>query len=452
VTIAQPRPLCYLWMPSGASGVAPEHAAGVDAVDRMILRPAIEDAGLECVRADEDHGGHTTSEPSHQRMLLCDVALVDLTNADAETFHELGVRDAVRPFTTVIVVADANRSRFDLPSGHRVAYHVGEHGHPSSPDEDRRRVAEQLRTTSRLTRPLPGSPVAALLDDVDRHDIHRLKTDVFRDTVAYPVARKEELRRARGLGPAAVRAVLDELGDLRHVDVGVVVDVLLSFRAVDAHTEMVDLVERGMDATMQRVTLVREQYAFALNRIGRGDDAERVLLDLLDERGPSSETYGLLGRVYKDRWAAADHEGRPDVARGLLRQAADAYTKGFEADWRDAYPGINAVELMTFQDPPDPRRDDLLPVVRYAATRRLSGTPDYWDHATVLELAILQLDEPGARRALAQALAALREPWEATSTLTTLQRLRATAELRRTGRPWMDDIERQLAEAATPPG
>lgn len=64
--------------------------------------------------------------------------------------------------------------------------------------------------------------------------------------------------------------------------------------------------------------LVQEQFGLALNRAGRGVEAERVLLDLLANRGPSSETYGILGRVYKDRWEAALKLGEKSLARGLL--------------------------------------------------------------------------------------------------------------------------------------
>ena len=43
-------------------------------------------------------------------------------------------------------------------------------------------------------------------------------------------------------------------------------------------------------------TSVQEQLALALNRTKRGEKAERVLLNLIARRGPSSETYGILGR------------------------------------------------------------------------------------------------------------------------------------------------------------
>ena len=39
--------------------------------------------------------------------------------------------------------------------------------------------------------------------------------------------------------------------------------------------------------------------------------------------------------------------------------------------------------------------------------------PDYWDHATLLELAVIEGDWDAAGKALADALAALDEPWKA---------------------------------------
>jgi hypothetical protein len=85
----------------------------------------------------------------------------------------------------------------------------------------------------------------------------------------------------------------------------------------------------------------------------------------------------------------------------LLGKAIDAYLKGFEADWRDAYPGIDAVTSMELCDPPDKRSGQILPVVRYAVECRIaSGQQDYWDYATLVELAVLGKDEVRVRDAL----------------------------------------------------
>ena len=98
-------------------------------------------------------------------------------------------------------------------------------------------------------------------------------------------------------------------------------------------------------------------------------------MKVIEEHGESSETLGLLGRVYKDRWEAT-REGSALLAEGHLDQAIDAYRRGFEADWRDAYPGVNAVTLMEIRDPGGAEQQAMVPVVRYANRRRMdAGAP-----------------------------------------------------------------------------
>ena len=94
---------------------------------------------------------------------------------------------------------------------------------------------------------------------------------------------------------------------------------------------------------------VRRRHAFALNRDGRGEEAERVLEQLIAEEGPSPEVCGLLGRVYKDRWDELKH------APELLDQAVEAYLQGHDSGPDNPYPGINALTLMVLH-PDSPRR------------------------------------------------------------------------------------------------
>jgi hypothetical protein len=200
-----------------------------------------------------------------------------------------------------------------------------------------------------------------------------------------------------------------------------------------------------MSPPLAATVMVREQLGLALNRAGRGDEAERVLTTLIAERGPSSETYGILGRVYKDRWDAAAKAGDTFLARGLLDKAIGAYLAGFEADWRDAYPGINAVTLMELRTPPDARREALVPVVRYAVERRVAaGKPDYWDHATLLELAVLAKDEQAASSALGDALAHVRESWEPETTARNIGLIRQARAQRQDDVPWTAEVEETL--------
>ena len=184
---------------------------------------------------------------------------------------------------------------------------------------------------------------------------------------------------------------------LHDAEAGVVVDLFLSYRSVKGWPEMIALVQK-MSAPLSATPVVREQLGFALNRAGESERAEAVLLDVIASRGPSSEPCGILGRVYKDRYDAALKRGETFAARGFLSKAIQTYLQGFETDWRDAYPGVNAVSLMELQDKRDERQAQLLPVVRYSAMRKADKNPDYWDHATLMELAVLSRDDEAHER------------------------------------------------------
>lgn len=434
------RPLCFVLMPFGKKPTPAGTLVDFDAVYRDLIAPAIQAAGLESLRADEEMTGGIIHKPMYERLILCEYAVTDLTTANANVFYELGLRHAVRPASTVLIYAEeGGRLPFDVAPLRAIPYRLGPEGTPAEPSAVCATLAERLREARQA---VPDSPVFQLVEGFP--DIQRLKTDVFRNRVRYAEDLKKKLAAARQQGVEAVRAVEHELGNLHDAEAGVVIDLFLSYRAVKAWQAMIDLVPR-MAPPLATTVLVQEQLGLALNRAGRGEEAERVLLALIHRRGPSSETYGILGRVYKDHWEQATKAGDTFLAKGLLNKVIDAYLKGFETDWRDAYPGVNAVTLMEFRDSPDPRREKLIPVVTYAVEQRIaSGQPDYWDHATLLELAVLANKESAAMAALADALAAIREPWEPETTARNLRLIREAREQRGENMPWAQDVERVL--------
>jgi hypothetical protein len=198
---------------------------------------------------------------------------------------------------------------------------------------------------------------------------------------------------------------------------------------------------------------MREQFALALNRAQRWQEAIDVIDQLIQEKGPSSETLGIRGRVYKDLWARANASGNAFLAQGYLKQAIDSYRRGFEADWRDAFPGINTVTLLDIEGSAESQsaKQQLLPIVRFAVEQRLkAGNPDYWDYATLLELAVLASDEQAAAARLSDALAHVREPaFEPESTANNLELIRGAREKRGTSQSWLADAIAALKAAAT---
>ena len=268
------------------------------------------------------------------------------------------------------------------------------------------------------------------MDDLPHWPIDHAKTDIFRKQVEYSQKYKKRLEAARVEGPEAVKKIAAEpaLKNLNEVEAGIIVDLYLSLRDVEAYSAMIELYER-LPEPLKRAKLMCEQYGFALNREERFDKAEAVLKQVLAEFGPSSETNGLLGRIYKDRWEKAKAAGEP-AAPALLRRAIETYVQGFEADWRDHYPGVNALTLMEQQDKPDPRKDKMLPVVTYSVKRKIATNADYWDYATLLELAALGNDRDAASENLGEATSLDTEAWKLETTKRNLGLIRRVREQR----------------------
>ena len=433
-------PLCFILMPLGKKPAADGRLVDFDAVYEQLIKPAVVAAGLEPLRAAEEMTGGVINKQMYERLILCEYAVADLTTANAIVLYELGLRHAVRSAGTVLMFAQgAGQPPFDMAQLRAISYRLGSDGKPEAITTDREVLTAKLQEVRKMK---TDSPVYQLVEGFP--DIQRLKTDVFRERVAYSGTLRQKLIHARLRGIDEVRAVERELGAIQDAEAGIVIDLYLSYRAVKGWEDMIALVQK-MSTPLAATVLVQEQLGFALNRAGRGEAAERVLLDLIASRGPSSETYGILGRVYKDRWDVALKVGEEALAQRLLEKAIDAYLKGFEADWRDAYPGINAVTLMELKEPPDSRREGLIPVVTYAVERRIaSGKSDYWDRATLLELAVLAKDRQKAQSALADALAAVRESWEPETTARNLKLIHEARDRRNEPVLWAKAIGGKL--------
>jgi hypothetical protein len=444
--LKEPAPLCFVLMPFGRKLDAGGRLTDFDAVYRNVIAPAVEQAGLDPVRADEERIGGTIHKPMFERLMLCHYAVADITGANPNVFYELGIRHALRPRSTVILFREGTVLPFDIVLVRGISYKTDGSGEPVEAEPTIAGVAAQLKEAR--SNPHDDSPIFQLIDDLPRWEIDHTKTDVFRSTVDYSKRYKNRLAKAVEQGAPAVEAIAAEpgLGNLLEVETGIVVDLFLSMRDVKAYDAMIKLYDR-MPLPVQRAKMMREQLGFALNREGRFEEAEKILKGVIAEFGPSSETNGLLGRNYKDCSDKAKEQGLPE-ARALLKRAIDTYLEGFEADWRDAYPGVNAVSLMEILDRPDPRQPTILPVVRFAASQKAKKNPDYWDHATLLELAVLARDVDDAQNEVGEALALKPHAWQVESTVKNLERIAKNRAARSEDVGWIEQLKNDLVQYA----
>ena len=82
------RPLCFVLMPFGTKKDFAGATVNFDAVYEKLIAPAILDAELDPIRADEEIVGGIIHKPMFERLILCQYAVADLTTANANVFYE----------------------------------------------------------------------------------------------------------------------------------------------------------------------------------------------------------------------------------------------------------------------------------------------------------------------------------------------------------------------------
>ena len=132
------------------------------------------------------------------------------------------------------------------------------------------------------------SPLFQLLDGIKPLEVAERRTDVFRDQVAY-AQRRSELAQARKAGKDAVDAVRrstgpDRRGRGRRRDRPAA--VLSRGQGLGGHGRP----RRRMPEPLRSTTNGPGAARLRAEPRRRGEEAERVLLELIEGRGPSSET------------------------------------------------------------------------------------------------------------------------------------------------------------------
>jgi tetratricopeptide (TPR) repeat protein len=135
-----------------------------DRVYADYLRPALEAAGLEVLRAEEGAAPGAIPAETLQALLVADLVVAELTLDRPELWYQLGVRQALRARGVILVHGRRDPRPIDTgpPSGLRYGLKDGAPD-PATREEDRRRLTALARATLDAWAGQPASPVFRLL-------------------------------------------------------------------------------------------------------------------------------------------------------------------------------------------------------------------------------------------------------------------------------------------------
>jgi hypothetical protein len=83
-----------------------------DRIYEELVKPAIIRAEMEPLIEREEDSFGAIHKTMYEKIILCEFCIADLTNLNPNAYYELGMRYAVKPYTTIPIIAS---SHFPLP-------------------------------------------------------------------------------------------------------------------------------------------------------------------------------------------------------------------------------------------------------------------------------------------------------------------------------------------------
>ena len=173
-----------------------------------MIKPAVIAAGLKCIRADEIVHSGLIDVPMYDQLLKADVVVADLSTSNKNAFYELGVRHALRPFTTVVISEDGMIAAFDV--NHVVVRKYHHLGSDIGFDEVMRFRAELTDAIRQVLAKDPresDSPVYAFIKDL-RPPAIEAAVQAMAAGAGAASARNEDPASAADAGVAAAHSIL----------------------------------------------------------------------------------------------------------------------------------------------------------------------------------------------------------------------------------------------------
>ncbi|TDQ18554.1 hypothetical protein DFQ04_0356 [Algoriphagus boseongensis] len=132
---------------------------------RLLIKPVVEAKGVECVRADEITHSGSIDVQMYRELLQADLVIADLSTLNANALYELGIRHALRPFTTIVISENKLMYPFDL--NHIVIHsyqHLGDAIDYEEVERFRAALGNVIQTV--LDKKEPDSPVYTYLNSL----------------------------------------------------------------------------------------------------------------------------------------------------------------------------------------------------------------------------------------------------------------------------------------------
>ena len=430
------RPHAFVIMPFGKKKGADGSLYDFNAIYSQVIKPALEMAGFEPFRADEETASGDILTDMFQELLLADLCIADMSIDNANVFYEIGIRHAFRKRGIVHIQAGRAYMPFDVFNVRTIPYHITPEGVPDPAflEKDKATISRATRDTWASDMDTVHSPIFNLLDGLVEPDRKTLETPLATGFWREYNEWKERVTVAERQKRIGDILLLTEEISNPLIKEEAINEAGLALKSMGRHELALTQYRKGLEVNPRNITFRREE-AFNLNRLGKVDEAIVRIESLLLDMPRDTETVAYLGRIYKEMWVESwrwieDRDLRIRTAFDSyhwLLKSFQTYLRGYRIDLDQFYPGVNALTLGTilvhladqFEDQaqPDPEiqevrglLSELLGSLVFALeTKTKDEKADYWAFISLGELLVLTAEIPQqVSRAYRKALTASR--------------------------------------------
>lgn len=359
-----------------------------DEIYNSAILPALNSVNdIVSIREDAELFGGIIHRTMYEKLVCTDIVLADLSNENPNVFYELGIRHAARPYSNILICNKdiEHRIPFDI-SPLRIVFYKLVDG--KLLPQEQRYLSEQIKKRLQMLlkeTPIPDSPLYELIPEFP--NIDQTKTQLFREyfekcsTLYRQIENSSTATDLKQLGQH-----IENLPGTKEDLINILRLFIEKLRSLEEFSEIVNLIEKYREQKCIQNEFFGQQYALALNRVGQVEKAVNEIQRVMVTYGESPESYGILGRIYKDKYTQTSQIG-------YLDKAIEAYDRGFNLDIRDFYPGVNLATLLLQKGDVASiaRMKNIITILQYTLSQK-KISPDVWQQCSLLEILCLQQD------------------------------------------------------------
>ncbi|MEP6585060.1 MAG: TRAFs-binding domain-containing protein [Ginsengibacter sp.] len=407
---------------------------------RNMIKPAVEAAGLTCIRADEIVHSGLIDVPMYEQLLNADVVVADLSTSNKNAFYELGVRHALRPFTTVVICEDGMKSPLPFDVNHvavRQYHHLGEDIGSSEARRFSGLLTDAIKNIVSKNPRDNDSPVYTFLNGLRAPEIAAAIKQAVEET-GTTNDRAAETKPPKNLKTHS--ELMQEVDEAQKEGDWLTAKVFLSRIRKNSKSENKDTED---PYTLQRLALATYKSK-SPNELDSLKEAHELLKLLEPSVSNDPETLGLWGAVHKRLWEITKESN-------YLDEAIRGYERGFYIR-NDHYNGINYAFLLNVRSAQSANTAEAIADFVQAKRARIEvidickkwmsdnplvagkdGVPDvivvywksrYWVQVSMAEAYLGSGDEAKAKELLEDAYSKVMEKWMKESTEEQIEKLR----------------------------